>query len=140
MTGISQSKERNCLISMDRMNHWDERSKGNSWEQLWKNAVYIIRMCGTKYYKVGRSQNIRQRMKELQVGNPHKLELVCAIIPEYPHSVDEMELTVREGYSLKPVRGEWVEYNTKSKLNIVDEVWINLRKYDGIIYDFLRNK
>lgn len=39
--------------------------------------VYIVRTPGG-FYKVGVAQNVRQRIAELQTGNPHRIELVAA--------------------------------------------------------------
>jgi len=38
--------------------------------------LYLIKEVGTNYYKIGRSENIRRRIKTLEIGNPRRLKII----------------------------------------------------------------
>ena len=39
--------------------------------------VYLIHSVGTTYYKIGMAISIENRIKEMQTGNPHELNVVA---------------------------------------------------------------
>ena len=64
--------------------------------------VYFIREVGTELVKVGKSVNPEERLKSLQIGTPHKLELVHAVI-----SVKYDENWFHKHLSKFHITGEW---------------------------------
>lgn len=74
--------------------------------------IYFIR-CG-KYIKIGYSSNPEQRLKELQVGNPHKLKLVNTMPGD-----SKTELSLHKLYDSKRVHGEWFRYEGDLKRSII---------------------
>lgn len=68
------------------------------------SAVYVIR-CD-RYYKIGRSDNLRDRVRTLQTALPFDVYLVRSFQVDDP-SMFEMQLHKR--YREKWVRGEWFE-------------------------------
>lgn len=64
--------------------------------------IYVIRMTGTDYYKVGYAVNPARRMAMLQVGNPADLELV-----DYWEGTRLSEAEAHQDLQEFHVRGEW---------------------------------
>lgn len=68
-------------------------------------VVYVIR-CGD-FYKIGRTEGTAEdRMRKLQAGNPHKLELVCTLPDPDPC---EVERILHDAYRSRRVSGEWFQ-------------------------------
>lgn len=68
-----------------------------------QSQVYVLR-CGI-YYKIGHTKgNIYARVRELQVGNPSKIEIVFTLAtPKYK----EWEERLHEFYKEQRISGEW---------------------------------
>lgn len=64
------------------------------------SGVYAVQETGSIYLKIGESDDIKSRLKELQTGNPRQL-VVLAVLPEG----NEKECHSR--YGEYRVRGEW---------------------------------
>ncbi len=79
--------------------------------------------------KIGYSKNPPQRVYELQVGNPKKLDLLC----EYPGS-ELLEGHIHKLFSDFHIRGEWFWYNESSAdlIRRLSIVAVNLLR-DGIL-------
>lgn len=76
--------------------------------------VYVIRMVGTDYYKIGYTEsNVSNRLKQLQTGNPHKLELVTWF---YGTTADEGALHKDFAHKRAPAGNEWFAL---SKLDVL---------------------
>ena len=52
-------------------------------------CVYVMHGVGTEYYKIGRSTDIRNRLKVIQRGSPAAIELIAV---HYIDDVDEYAL------------------------------------------------
>lgn len=106
--------------------------------------VYLLESDG--FYKIGVAANTSRRIKELQTGNPHKINLVaeCEIRDGSEFRVERYILTIFHALN---VSGEWfrlvedhvsllretfilLENNDFSSLEIMSEKWI--RVYDRI--------
>jgi Meiotically Up-regulated Gene 113 (MUG113) protein len=73
----------------------------NTW-----GSVYIIR-CG-KFYKVGRTNgSVEARMKQLQAGNPIRLELICTLPDPTPSRIERI---IHTAYKAQRVSGEWFNF------------------------------
>lgn len=69
-------------------------------------SVYIIQ-CG-KFYKVGRTNgSVQSRMRQLQAGNPIKLELICTLPDPEP---SEIERIIHRAYKAQRTSGEWFRF------------------------------
>ena len=73
------------------------------------HVVYFI-VCD-EFVKVGYSNKVRARLKELQTANPKPLRLVCTKGYETKAEALEMEAEWRKLLASwgKPAKGEWVE-------------------------------
>lgn len=74
--------------------------------------IYFI--SDTKYIKIGVTNNVEKRLKELQTGNPKKLKVIKIIYCENPYYVEKM---YHELFKSKRKEGEWFDI-----LDIVKEL------------------
>lgn len=96
------------------------------------NLVYLIQMGDTKYYKIGVTKNINNRIKSLQTGNPLPLHTVTTIeLGElYMNLVKDLEKQLHLLFSYCRKCGEWFKFENKEQDIIIN--WS--KKY--IINDF----
>lgn len=96
------------------------------------NLVYLIQMGDTKYYKIGITKNINNRIKSLQTGNPLPLHTVTTIeLGElYMNLVKDLEKQLHLLFSYCRKCGEWFKFENKEQDIIIN--WS--KKY--IINDF----
>ncbi len=96
-------------------------------------SVYIVNMKGTTYYKIGNSENVENRIKQLQTSNP--MDIILIISYKCKRS-ELLEKTLHEIYKDKKIRGEWFIFNedelnkckeTAEKLS--EEIKKNSRRY-----------
>ena len=77
--------------------------------------LYLLR-CN-KYYKIGISSSLEQRIDYLQIGNPYEIDLLMAV--KIGNSL-ESEKLLHERFSHRRVRGEWFELDTKELEEVKD--------------------
>ena len=75
--------------------------------------VYIIKCQNTNFYKIGVSDYIEDRLKNLQTANPRKLILVSGFICKEPF---KLERIIHSQYKNERREGEWFEINDIPKL------------------------
>ena len=73
-------------------------------------AEYIYVIKSSIYYKIGKTTNIKQRMRALQYANPIKIEL--KIIQEISHCITR-ERDIHDRFDSKRIRGEWFRLTKK---------------------------
>jgi len=82
---------------------------------------------GFWHIKIGISACVRKRVKELQVGNPRKLEEMFSIPFPSRNEAQKAETYLHRKYRRKRVQGEWFKseicYNKLVKL--VDQFFVN---------------
>lgn len=71
-----------------------------------RKFVYIIRIINTKYYKIGISNNVESRLKELNTATPFEMKI---IFKKYFKDFHLIENYVQNTFINKHVRGEWFE-------------------------------
>ena len=69
--------------------------------------LYFIR-CG-EYIKIGTSDNVPRRLRDLQVANPQKLELLCTL-----EGQGHLEQEFHRLFDYQKVRGEWFDFSGPS--------------------------
>lgn len=62
--------------------------------------VYFIK-CND-FVKIGQTNNVKQRIKDLQTGNPHELQLLKTINADI-----KIEVQLHKQFSHLNIRGEW---------------------------------
>lgn len=68
-----------------------------------KAYVYIIKVSPDGIYKIGVSKNPEKRIKQLQTGNPEKIELIKTFLSSYPY---KMENVFHRRFKRNHVQGE----------------------------------
>jgi hypothetical protein len=69
-------------------------------------VIYIIKIKGRSYVKIGYSIDPQKRLKELQTGNHQKLELLKVF-----DGSRELEYEFHTLFAGNRVQGEWFNYN-----------------------------
>ncbi len=77
--------------------------------------VYFIREVGTELVKVGKSVNPEKRLKSLQTGTPHKLELVHTV-----NSIKYNESWFHDILSKFHISGEWYQLDDLTMNEIIN--------------------
>ncbi len=80
-----------------------------------KPKLYIL-SCGNNYYKIGITNNVEQRVAQLQVGNPLLLLL------EYVRPIQnpaKIEKTLHKALNKYHVRGEWFSFTEEEIISVV---------------------
>lgn len=91
--------------------HWTDKFKTVP-EDFW-SYVYIMR-CGD-YHKIGITENLDNRINQIQTGNPYPIELVFAV--KHPKS-SLIEKELHKKYSNKNWKREWFELQDGDFLDI----------------------
>lgn len=73
--------------------------------------LYILRDGNTNNYKIGKTNNLKRRMKELQTGCPHKLEVIKLWKHTRKDKIARYERVLQNYYTKysKHTKGEWFE-------------------------------
>ena len=72
--------------------------------------VYLIQNGSKKSIgavKIGKANNVKKRLEELQIGNPVKLNLLLKIEYESEKQAYDAELSLHRLFAKKRIRGEW---------------------------------
>lgn len=91
-----------------------------------KKWIYLIKADGDydTRYKIGITKKTpQQRLKQLQTGNPYKLEIVDIYQSEF---ADKIERTFHNIYNSNNTHGEWFELDMEQIFEFKD----NCRKYE----------
>ena len=73
--------------------------------------LYLIR-CGSRGpIKIGVAKNVENRMADLQIGNPYKLDLLAKIQCGSKAKAYDLENRLHRVYARKRIRGEWFDGN-----------------------------
>jgi hypothetical protein len=77
----------------------------------WGSNVYFI--SDGQFIKIGKANNVEKRMKELQIGNPHKLKILKIIKCSNEHSAYELERFFHSILHSVNKSGEWFHLSMK---------------------------
>ena len=90
------------------------------------SRVYFIRAVGTELVKVGFSDDIKRRLKELQTASPHDLAVEELLVGTPAIEAELHRRLKRHGCH---VRGEWYRLATRDAVKwIIDDLWM-----DGLV-------
>jgi len=96
-----------------------------------KPIVYLLRAGDTNSYKVGITQDIKNRLSQIQTGSPIKIEVVYTHEFKTIDSARIVENKVHKILSSHRLHGEWFELRTKKDVNLVTEI---IEAFSDIIY------
>lgn len=100
-----------------------------------REYIYVIK--SGLYYKIGKTMNIKQRMKAIQYANPIKIEL--KIIQAISHCATR-ERDIHDRFDSKRVRGEWFRLTKKDIKDLQRLVSIFKAQDDILEKIFIRKK
>ena len=72
--------------------------------------------------KIGKSASPESRLKTLQVGNPHQLEILATLKCKGVLHAEYLELQAHKYFAFSYVRGEWFKFDEKIRRKV--EKWI----------------
>lgn len=76
-----------------------------------KSYVYLIYDPKNSAVKIGKANDILNRLGELQVGNPNKLEIIAEMVCENEQRALQIEDALHSKYKHLYLRGEWFKYD-----------------------------
>ena len=79
--------------------------------------LYVIKVKDYSYYKIGITQNIKLRFKELQRVNPFELEIYREI---YKEGSLYLEIDLHKIFNGKKIRNEWFDLN-ETDIKLLDK-------------------
>lgn len=85
--------------------------------------IYIIK--SENYYKIGTTRDVEARMKLLQTGNPHKLEVIKIFQFGDNYSAFQIEQLAHKVFGHKRFYGEWfvLDESDVEKLEVLLPRW-----------------
>lgn len=89
------------------------------------NMVYFI--TDGNYIKIGKADDVGQRLIQLQTGNPNKLSILYSMIGEY-----DLEKTIHDFYKDYRVEGEWFNIPLDNLSRFIDNIF-RLESNDDVI-------
>jgi predicted GIY-YIG superfamily endonuclease len=79
--------------------------------------LYIIQQKGTNTIKIGISDNVRRRVRELQTGSPHKLVVVRTLNCPDRDTAERLEKLSHRRYAKYRLEGEWFNLPPQKVVN-----------------------
>ena len=95
--------------------------------------VYFI-TDGHGHIKIGKADDVVQRLKELQTGNPYRLTVLLTVMLESPIYAFELELELHKKFDEYRLEGEWFESEPVLKLIDTDIVKLDKFQFGGLKY------
>lgn len=84
-----------------------------------KNYVYFIQEENSHFYKVGRSNDPIERVKQLQTGNCRKLNLYCTVLCRDLPSACRLETNLHKYLAGQKINNEWYKLDKKHIKEII---------------------
>ena len=79
-----------------------------------KEDVYLMQSGDTNFYKIGFSNDVRERMKAIQANNPEEINLVATCPGGY-----NVEQEIHKCFNSKRNVGEWFEFSPQDLDNVL---------------------
>ena len=83
-------------------------------------VVYLIRnqSAAGDCYKIGFTKNVKQRLKNLQTGNPNPLDVVCTFAST---QASLLETVLHRTFRVENIRDEWFQLTDEQVSLFLDE-------------------
>ena len=75
--------------------------------------VYLIKNVESNQYKIGFTNNVKRRMRNLQVGNESKLKFISSFPSQY---YSKIESSLHRFFKSKQTNGEWFIFDSSIEL------------------------
>jgi hypothetical protein len=102
-TALNNLREAEIYLKDKKERQCRKEEKQNRLNEGW---VYILK--GNQYYKIGKTINLDNRIKQISPNLPFETELICAIRSE---NITRTESTLHQMFKDFRVNGEWFELN-----------------------------
>jgi predicted GIY-YIG superfamily endonuclease len=79
--------------------------------------VYLLKLSESGYYKIGHTNNINKRIKELSTGNPEEIVLISKYSSKYYKEIENYLHNIHKFYNIK---GEWFNLDIEDELKFID--------------------
>ena len=81
---------------------------------------YVYLLCDGERFKIGmtRQENIMNRIKELQTGNPNEIWLHSYFETEYPNKIEKM---MHARHASSNIKNEWFDMSVNEVFNFKNE-------------------
>lgn len=109
--------EQQALYLLNRSNKEKAYNIRGSKRDIKPDYIYLIRV--NEYIKIGYSNNINGRLRQIQTDSPYEVELVLSIKVDNGRNIEKY---LHSYFKAKRVRGEWFELNNdevKEVYNII---------------------
>lgn len=86
--------------------------------------IYVIQMGDKQYFKIGVTNDLERRVKDLQTGNPLPLHIIDSfnfVNRENKHWANQIEKVLHRRFDYCRQMGEWFEF-TEKELVIIKEM------------------
>ena len=81
------------------------------------SSIYVIRICDSNFYKIGVSQNIARRHRDIESAMPFNIEVLKV---EKAKNAYELEEGLHNYFSDKFVKSEWFNLSDKDYMNCLN--------------------
>lgn len=96
-------------ITLTKVLDWGNDDIIQSNKERRDGFVYVLKTANG-IFKIGKSRDVDNRIKQLSVGLPHELELICQFVTE---DMDSLESALHTKFAEKRIRGEWFRLSAK---------------------------
>lgn len=86
--------------------------------------VYVVKEIGTSFCKVGVSENVRERVKQLQAGNPRGFHILATQGFKHKKTALKVEAEIIRGGKRWSLGREWFELSGESVLARIESFLI----------------
>ena len=104
------------LYSITKKEHNFKINEINGSSTLWKKDIYIVKRSHN-WYKIGVSNNVNERIRQMQVCSPETLTFVASVpLQGMVYYIERKVLeTFRKYLSTQETSGEWVKLEGSNK-------------------------
>lgn len=85
-----------------------------------KSYVYLILDSERNAIKIGKANNIEERLSDLQTGNPNKLEVLSYIPCKTEKQSEDLEKILHKKYSDLNILNEWFQYDKEAFKELIE--------------------
>lgn len=97
-------------------------------------GVYVINIQNTDRYKIGKTIDLKRRLKQFSTGNPENIKIVYFVATKHYHSLEKHLHSMFFEYT---IGGEWFKFDANSLEDLKLNLWYlehkssnNFRFYD----------
>lgn len=97
-----------------------------------KDLIYLLNESGSEKYKIGITNNLKTRLKNIQTGCPEEITVISTFHSPY---VTIIEKRLHKKFELNKTNGEWFLLNDSDVFSFIN----NCSKIHGEIEELIKN-